>query len=215
MLEPLLHHSKRQIKRSGTSIAATGRPLPTVIKRHRSLSALEKPRSELVWLEPLERAANTTNRGPPEPALPHPSLGVKKLYFGQVKLTWALALLCLALVVFTVYFAYNCSRMHPISRWLLFSKPQRTLLALNILSHSTIFFLGILTDDLFENTRWAFAVSRRGIAALCFLALSPATSYLGVMILLLRSISLRLTGLRWGAPSHDSYHFWGIQRYRM
>jgi hypothetical protein len=56
-------------------------------------------------------------------------------------------------VAFTGYFAYNCSIKVPQSRHLLFSRPERTILLLSLLSQITIFLLCSLTDRVFELVR--------------------------------------------------------------
>ena len=71
--------------------------------------------------------------------------------------TWLLAIATCASVIFTVYFAYNSTLEKPLSQALIFSRPQRTILTLSILSQLTIFLMGHLTNSLFEMVRWAFA----------------------------------------------------------
>jgi hypothetical protein len=128
----------------------------------------------------------------------------------QYFLTWILALLTLGWVIFTIYFAYNCSIDNPLSESLIFSKPERTILLLNVLSQFTIFLLGELTTSAFEAVRWALASTPNGISAFTFVGLSRATSVLGIVSLLFHN---RISGP--GAPilEKDGHRLWGLQRY--
>jgi hypothetical protein len=126
---------------------------------------------------------------------------------------WLLAVFTCAAVAFTIFFAYNSSLDIPRSQQLIFRSPQRTILALNILSQVTIFLLGLLTDSMFARVRWGFASSGYGISVLSFLALSPSTNYLGVLVLILSS--LHLSKLSWNSKvpfSRDGHCLWGFQR---
>ena len=64
--------------------------------------------------------------------------------FRQYFLTWVLALFTLGWMIFTIYFAYNCSINNPLAPSLIFWKPERPILLLNILSQFTIFLLAEL-----------------------------------------------------------------------
>jgi len=120
--------------------------------------------------------------------------------------TWILTIVSTVWVLFTVYFAYNCTLEKPLSTWLIFPGPDNTILTLNVLSHGTIFLLRELASSVFEAVRWAFASSKEGISAFSFLGMSRATSPLGVLNLMARSATSR-----WFAK--DGHRMWGLQRY--
>jgi hypothetical protein len=128
--------------------------------------------------------------------------------FRQFFWTWALTIVSIIWVVFTVYFAYNCTMDKPLSTTLVFSRPDNTILALNILSHGTILLLRELTSSVFEAVRWAFASSKDGISAFSFLGLSRATSPLGVLNLM--GGSARSKPFKF---AKDGHRIWGFQRY--
>lgn len=125
--------------------------------------------------------------------------------FRQFLWTWILSLIAAAWVIFTICFAYNCTLLNPFSTSLLFSKPENTLLMLNILSHGTIILLKDLASSAFEAVRWAFASSKKGVSASNFIGMSRATNALGV---------LGLVFSRYGSYGlgKDGYRLWGLQR---
>jgi hypothetical protein len=106
-------------------------------------------------------------------------------------------------MVFTIYFAFNSSLEQPLSPSLILSKPERTILALNIASQLTIFFLGELFINTFEGVRWALAASAKGVSAFTFLTLGRATTPMGVLCLL---------GGKQGARN-GGHRLWATQRY--
>jgi hypothetical protein len=131
-------------------------------------------------------------------------------------LTWLVAVATCGSVGFTIYFAYNASLESPLSDWLIFSRPELTILVLSGSSQITIFLLGVFTDGLLENVRWAFASGDDGVSALSTLALSPATGYIGVLVLLFSGLGWPHSGKeKWKikAPLMDNYRIWGCQRY--
>ena len=99
--------------------------------------------------------------------------------------TLILATLTAGCMAFTVFFAYNSSLEHPISSKLIFNRPEKSILVLNIASQITIFCLAELTTCVLDAVRWAFACSVTGASAYTFLALSRATNVIGVVCLLL------------------------------
>ena len=126
--------------------------------------------------------------------------------FRQFFWTWLLALFAAFWIMFTIYFAYNCTLEKPLSTALIFSSPDNTLLVLNILSHGTIFCLKELTSAVFEAVRWAFASSNKGIPAYSFLSLSRATNLFGILILFAGKEKNSLA-------SKEGHRIWGFQRY--
>jgi hypothetical protein len=100
--------------------------------------------------------------------------------------TFTLIVSCVTAVCmsFTIFFAYNSSMETPVSTKLIFSNPERSILALNVLSQVTIFFLHELMTSVLKATRWAFASSASGVSAFAFLSMSRATSIVGVLCLL-------------------------------
>ena len=120
---------------------------------------------------------------------------------------WALllALVTMLCMSFTIFFAYNSSKQHPISNHFIFSNPERSILALNILSQITIFLFAELTLSVLESIRWALASSSDGTPALTFLALSRATNAVGVLCILLGAGDRKF--------GRDGYRLWAGQRY--
>ena len=123
----------------------------------------------------------------------------------QLFWSWILSVVASVWVIFTVYFAYNCTLDRPLSTRLMFSRPDNTILALNVLSHGTIFLLGHLTSSVFEAVRWALASSKNGISVFSFIGLSRATSPLGVMTLMVGNAGSKLF-------ARDGHRLWGFQR---
>ena len=122
----------------------------------------------------------------------------------QQRSTLLLACLTAGFMAFTIFFAYNSSLEHPVSPRLIFSRPERSILLLNIASQLTIFCLAELTSCVLEAIRWAFACSAAGTNAFTFLSLSRATNAVGVLCLLLGR-----SGDQFGK---DGHRLWGGQR---
>jgi hypothetical protein len=163
----------------------------------------------------LHLSQDTHDKAPPSPAsstfkyhLDHAGVKLEST-FRQYFLTWVLALFTLGWIIFTIYFAYNCSISNPLTPSLIFSKPERTILLMNILSQFTIFLLAELTLSVFEALRWAFASSPHGINAFSFVGLSRATSLLGILSLLIRN---RIREPGEPILSKDGHRLWGLQR---
>lgn len=127
--------------------------------------------------------------------------------FRQQRFTLLLAVLTAICMSFTAFFAYNSSLEHPISSKLIFENPERSILVLNIASQVTIFCLAELTSSVLEAIRWAFACTSSGVAAYTFLALSRATSSIGVLCLILGK------GANPRKVQRDGHMLWGGQRY--
>jgi len=156
-------------------------------------------------LAPLEQVSNSPEGCSTEP-ISEPRGTRLDSTFRQFSWTWILSLIATAWVIFTICFAYNCTLLSPFSTSLLFSKPENTLLMLNILSHGTIILLKDLMSSAFEAVRWAFASSKKGVSASNFIGLSRATNALGV---------LGLVFSKSGSPcglGRDGYRLWGCQR---
>jgi hypothetical protein len=119
--------------------------------------------------------------------------------------TLILACLTAAMLAFTVFFAYNSSLEYPVSSKLIFSRPERSILVLNIASQLTIFGLAELTNCVFEAIRWAFSCSATGTSAYTFLSLSRATNIIGVLCLWLAKGGEQQIG-------RDGHRLWGGQR---
>lgn len=125
----------------------------------------------------------------------------------QQRFTLLLAVLTALCMIFTIFFAYNSSLELPLSTKLIFERPERSILALNVASQITIFCLAELTSVVLEATRWAFACTSSGTSAYTFLALSRATSIMGVLSLLFYS------GAKPKTFQKDGHRLWGGQRY--
>ena len=98
--------------------------------------------------------------------------------------TLTLAIVTAFVLCFTLFFAYNSSLDNPLLARLVFDKPQRSILLLNIASQWSMFCLGSLTSNIFNTIRWTFAFSALGTPAHTFIGLSSATNILGVLCLL-------------------------------
>ena len=118
-----------------------------------------------------------------------------------------LALLAVASLSVTIFFAYNCSLRQPISSTLLFQNPGRNILVLNFLSQITTFCLAELAFSVFGVLAWAFASHPSGTPAYTFLALSRATNLVGVLYLITGK------GPKPGRLQPDGHRVWGLQRY--
>jgi hypothetical protein len=127
-----------------------------------------------------------------------------KSTFYQFRLTWAVVILTAAWIGFTIFFAYNSRLQIPVSQVLLFSSPSRTILALTVLSHGTIFLLQMVSADVFEAVRWALAA--KGTSAFAFLSLARATNPMGVLYLLFHRSRSGQTFLK-------GHYLWASQRY--
>ena len=125
--------------------------------------------------------------------------------FQKQRYTLLLAVLTAAAMAFTTVFAYNSSLEHPVSRNLIFARPERSILVLNIFSQLTIFCLAELTICVFEAIRWALACSKAGVPAFTFLSLSRATNAFGVICILLGGNGDQKFG-------RDGHRLWGSQR---
>ena len=118
--------------------------------------------------------------------------------------TFGLIAITSLVMTLTIFFAYNSSAEHPLSQKLIFANPSINILILNILSQLSIFCLSELTIWVYAAVRWSFASSLSGIPAYTFLALSRATSSIGVLALLI--------GPNQSGFKRDSHRFWGGQR---
>src|SRR5271170_88579 len=85
----------------------------------------------------------------------------------------------------TVFFAYNSSLDKPVSSRFIFTRPERTIFVLNVLTQITIFCLTEVTLTVFDALRWVFASSSSGISAPTFLVMSRATNITGVLCLVM------------------------------
>jgi hypothetical protein len=120
--------------------------------------------------------------------------------------TLGLTVITALMIALTIFFAYNSSAERPLTRTLIFTNPSTNILVLNVLSQLSIFCLSELTTWVFAAVRWSFASSLSGIPAYTFLALSRATSSIGVLTLLLGRSEP-------GYAKRDSHRFWGGQRF--
>ena len=122
--------------------------------------------------------------------------------------TLTLACVTIAVMVFTVFFAYNSALEQPYSPLFISNRPERSILILNIASQVTIFFLAELTSLALDATRWALACSTSGVSALTFVALSRATNMIGTLYLLIGQSQTTA-----GAFQRHSHRLWGLQKY--
>jgi hypothetical protein len=114
----------------------------------------------------------------------HDAVGERlKSTFKQRASSWVTICATLLWLTFTVFFAYNATLGVPLFASLVFA-PSKTITVLNILSHVTVVLLQLVTSDVFEAVRWALASSQKGISSFAFLALSRATSSMGVLYLI-------------------------------
>ena len=107
---------------------------------------------------------------------------------------------------FTIFFVYNSSLADPYLSDLVFNRPERIILVLNVLSQVTVFLLAELTIAALEAVRWAFVCSPSGISAVTFLSLSRATNLMG---------TINLMGATGSSPwkfQNDGHRLWGMQK---
>jgi hypothetical protein len=97
--------------------------------------------------------------------------------------TVVMAFITTICIISTVFFAYNNTLDKPYVDSLVAKSPDKTILALNIMSQITLHSLSELTSLVMDTTRWALATGESGISALTFLALSQATSLVGALFL--------------------------------
>lgn len=81
----------------------------------------------------------------------------------------------------TIAFAFLSSSAKPIT---IFSKPERTILVLNLSSTLSVFLLGEMFTISCNNVRWILAARESGFGMASFLALGNSTGLLGVFSLL-------------------------------
>jgi hypothetical protein len=130
-----------------------------------------------------------------------------KSTFKQRTSSWVMISATLLWLTFTVFFAYNATLGIPLFDKLVFA-PTTTITVLNILSHVTVVLLQFVTSDVFEAVRWALASSQKGISSFAFLALSRATSPMGVLYL-----------IQHNSPDNSDnrvitgHRFWSAKRY--
>jgi hypothetical protein len=131
---------------------------------------------------------------------------VRRQALGQRSFSLFLALLAIAFLSVTIFFAYNYSSPQPISSKLMFKEPGHSILLLNILSQMTMFCLTELAFCVLDVLRWAFASRCAGTSAYTFLALSRATNLAGVFYLIFGK------GPKPGGFEGDGHRLWGLQR---
>jgi hypothetical protein len=118
-----------------------------------------------------------------------------------------LAVLAVASLSVTIFFAYNCSLPQPLSTRLMPQSPAKSILVLNFLSQIAMFCLAELASCVLGVLGWAFASHPSGTPAYTFLALSRATNLAGVLYLITGK------GPKPGKLQRDGHRIWGIQRY--
>ena len=165
------------------------RPLP---------NATTLPRGEL--------ATSATHSATPLRGKAHSKATKLRPVWRQLFLPWMLVLLSASWIIFTFYFAYNCTVHDPPSPSLVFAKPEKTILLLSLLSQGTIFLLGELSAAVLEAVRWARCSSQSGITAFSFLVLSRGTGLAGVLRLLWKTNSGS------SSVSMNCHLVWALQR---
>ena len=121
--------------------------------------------------------------------------------------TLVIAFFTVVFMTSTIFFAYNSYLEQPLVPSLVAKTPGRTILILNVMSQFTLFFLAELTRMAMDATRWALACSKRGTSGLTFLALSQATTFLGVLFLSFGKAKLP------GRVQRNEHRIWGTQRF--
>jgi hypothetical protein len=122
-------------------------------------------------------------------------------------ITLVIAIITALCMTCTIFYAYNGSLEEPHIASLVAKTPERTILILNIMSQITLFSLAELTTLAMDATRWSLACSTTGASSLAFLALSRATSFLGVLYLSFG------TGEIGAKLERNGHRVWGSQRY--
>ena len=165
-----------------------------------------RPTSVLPVTASLPKATSPPHPGTQFTGSAHSQATMLRPVWRQLMLPWVFVLLSASWIIFTFYFAYNCTVHDPPSPSLVFAKSSRTILLLSILSQGTIFLLGELSATIFEAVRWARCSSERGITAFSFLVLSRGTGLAGVIRLLWK------TNAGWPALSMNGHCIWALQR---
>jgi hypothetical protein len=152
---------------------------------------------------------------------PHPPaddeetlIRLKSVKFRRNYSAWGLAILSAVVSIFTAIYTWEAILPAPKLLPLLWNNSQTTILTINILGYLTMLFIDSLVSTACDNLRWALC--RRGIGLLNFVALAGSTSSLGLLQLI---FSRRLSpGVdREGHQRDDfedalSYRLWSIQR---
>lgn len=124
--------------------------------------------------------------------------------YRQYLLHCVLFLASLIWVAATICYAFLSSSQYPRA---VFSKPENTVLVLNIASTVSVFLLGALVIAACDNLRWSLATAPPGVGFATFLGLSRATSLYGVLILLMSNQGVGHR--RWCLQRYDNpvFHF--------
>jgi hypothetical protein len=93
-----------------------------------------------------------------------------------------LLVIACAWLILTVWLSSVSSSDRPPT---IFNRPEWTVLVLSVLSNGTVFLMRELTVGTFEQLRWVLISRPTGVGMATFLALSRATSFLGVTNLFL------------------------------
>jgi len=144
-----------------------------------------------------------------QPSEQHPTLPPIQFEspWRQHKWQWAIILVTTVWILFTIIFAYDCTRTEPLTRTFFNPTPSQTILVLNTMSHITVLALQTSTSGTLETVRWALASTVQGIPAFAFMILSRATGLSGVLNLLRRKQKLRDRII-------GGHVFWGSQRFK-
>jgi ABC-type uncharacterized transport system permease subunit len=126
----------------------------------------------------------------------------------QHRLQWGFIFLTTCWVLFTIIFAYDCTRTYPLTNVFFNPTPPQAILVLNVMAHVTVLGLQTITSATSEAVRWALASTVNGIPAFSFMILGRATGVVGVLELLRHKQEPRL-----GDRIVGGHMFWGIQRF--
>jgi hypothetical protein len=183
------HSSPAALSTTATSTPGTEHPSVDMLNAPSSIPAMSTGRQERVSQPENQTTHHAGVSGSPNLHAFHQldnSFG-PRVYNNVSELM--LALVTCATVGFTIYFAYNSSLAIPQSPSLIFSRPQNTIVALNILAQVSMMLLGQLTNGSFDRLRWGLASTRTGVPALSFFALASSTTYTGVLMMLYHGLN--------------------------
>lgn len=117
---------------------------------------------------------------------------------GQMSSTLVLTVFVILLSTFVEYYCYETLLIANPHLGRLLLSPSKTVVTVNALSASLFYLLRIVFSQAYDALRWQLASRDNGVLLSTFQALSPATSFVGVLQLLQRKGGHR----KWGAQRY-------------
>lgn len=167
---PYPHHSRSVVERTSIDSSEeteTSQHSPSPVKQ--TMSAIE---STIPTLEP------TPEKSVVQLIEPARSDGVElRKRWKQFNTLLLLFSVTFIWVVSTITYTILSSASRPVG---IFSRPEQTIFALNLLANLSVFFLGELVGGALEVIRWTLASRSSGLGLATFIGLGRATSLFGV-----------------------------------